>query len=205
MFDDLCASASTDNPHVSLTKFFALYQLIEHPNVAAPTKSSSPHLPINSSTPYTDKSSKKAIVKLKKMANSPKPSMELSGTDKLEWAKSNGLKEIEELRQILLSETQSWFLIFLEGALDAGYRVSSQEKKGKDSVAQQMEPNNHIAVTLSQLKNANEWLDKLRTNLSLDTNGLVETVSRLKQKVYACLLFHVDSAASALEKQPDRG
>jgi hypothetical protein len=68
-----------------------------------------------------------------------------------------------------------------------------------------MEPGNHIDVTLLQLKHANEWLDKLRSKLSLENDGSAEIVERLKQKVYACLLVHTKSAALALENRSDRG
>lgn len=138
------------------------------------------------------------------MVKSPKPTIQIGEADKLEWAKTDGLNEIEELREVLLKETQFWFVKFLEGALDAGFRVSSQEKKGKANVVPQMEQNNHIAVTLSLLKSANGWLDKVGTNLIVEGNSLVETVERLKQKVYSCLLLHMDSIASALENQPGR-
>ena len=84
--------------------------------------------------------------------------------------------------------------------MDIGFRVVTQEKKGKDGAGWQMEPDNHIAVTLSELKHANEWLDKLRSKLSPENDGLAETVEQLKQKVYSCLLAHVESAASALER-----
>lgn len=205
MFADLCSSASPENPHLSLTKFFALHQLINQPNSATPSKDKSLHLPIIS-TPQDkdiDKSSRKrGLENGKSTLKALKPTMELSGADKLEWAKGDGSIQIKDLRENLSNETQSWFLKFLEGALDAGFRV---EKKGKDSVGRRMEPDNHIAVTLSQLKQANEWLDKVKTNFSLDKNGLDETVERLKKKVYACLLVHVESAASALEGRSDRG
>lgn len=138
------------------------------------------------------------------MVKSPKPTIQISEADKLEWAKTDGLTNIEELREILLRETQIWFVKFLEEALDAGFRVSSRDKKGKANVAQQTEQNSHIAVTLSLLKSANGWLDQLGTDLFVEKNGLRETVDRLKQKVYSCLLLHMDSIASALENQPGR-
>uniref|UniRef100_A0A2N9EQU2 DUF936 domain-containing protein n=1 Tax=Fagus sylvatica TaxID=28930 RepID=A0A2N9EQU2_FAGSY len=124
--------------------------------------------------PHTKLAKKAGLVHGKSMLKSPKLPIELSGTEKLEWAKGDGAKEIKELRE---------------------------EKKGKDSAGRRMEPDNHIAVTLSQLKHANEWLDKLRSKLSSENDGLVETVERLKQKVYSCLLVHVESAASALENR----
>lgn len=208
MFADLCSSASPENPHLSLTKFFSLQQLIDQPYVTTPLKDKSLQLSIQLSGPDTEKTSKKTgMSHAKSTLKSPKPSTELSSTEKLEWAKGDGARETKEVRQILLNETRTWFLRFLEGALDTGFHVIKQEKKGKDSAPLRMEPeNNHIAVTLSQLKHANEWLDKLRNNLSSENNsGLMETVDRLKQKVYTCLLAHVDSAASALENRSNRG
>ncbi|KAL9350552.1 hypothetical protein Peur_057807 [Populus x canadensis] len=208
MFAELCASASPENPHLTLTKFFTLQQLIDQPNVTAPLKDKSLQSFTHFSSPETQKKSKKtSLSKAKATLKSPKPSMELSATEKQEWARGDGKKEIKELQQTLLNETRAWFLRFLEGALDAGFHVAAQEKKGKDFATQRMEPeNNHIAVALSQLKHANEWLDILRSKLSSeDNNELVETVDRLKQKIYACLLAHVDSAASALENRSNRG
>ena len=202
MFANLCSSSSMENPHLSLTKFFTLHQLVDQPNTVTPSKDKSLHLP-NNSSPQADKSSKKTgLVYGKTAKKSAKSSIELSGNEKLEWAKGDGVKEIKELREILLNETQSWFLKFLEGALDAGFRVSAaMEKKSKEIAGRRMEPENQIAVTLSQLKHANEWLEKLRSKLGSENNDLVKTIDRLKQKIYACLLAHVDSAASALESR----
>ncbi|XVF25259.1 hypothetical protein REPUB_Repub13aG0198000 [Reevesia pubescens] len=58
--------------------------------------------------------------------------------------------------------------------------LSTQEKKRKIAAGRVMDQDNHIAVTLSQLKYANEWLDKVRSNLSSNNSGLLETVERLK-------------------------
>ncbi|KAJ9179440.1 hypothetical protein P3X46_011228 [Hevea brasiliensis] len=208
MFADLRSSASQENPHHSLTKFFTLQQLIDQPNVTIPLKDKSLKISTQFSFPDTEKTTKKTgLSHAKSTSKPPKSSIELGATEKLEWAKGDGAKEINELREAVLNETRNWFLKFFEGALDTGFRVAIQEKKGKDSSGRRMEPeNNHIAVTLSQLKHANEWLDKQRNNFSSENNnGLSETVDRLKQKVYACLLAHVDSAASALENRSDRG
>ncbi|CAK7356474.1 unnamed protein product [Dovyalis caffra] len=208
IFAELCASASPENPHLTLTKFFTLQQLIDQPNVTTPLNGKPLQLFTHFSAPETEKTSKKTSLSYAKATlKSPKPSMELSATEKQEWAKGDGMKEIKELQQTLLNETRAWFLRFLEGALDAGFHVSAQEKKGKDFVTQRMEPeNSHIAAALSQLKHANEWLDKQRSKLSSEDNKeSMETVDRLKQKIYACLLAHVDSAASALENRSNRG
>ncbi|XAR49864.1 hypothetical protein NMG60_11004027 [Bertholletia excelsa] len=207
MFADICSSASPENPHHSLAKFFALDQLLNQPNFTAPARDKSLRFPMNSTPQDKDRdkvSGKRGLENGRSASKALKPSKELSEANKLEWAKADGLKEIKELKGNLLKETQSWFLKFLGGALDVGFCIGAQEKKGKDRVGQQMEPDNHIAVTLSQLKQANEWLDKLKGSLSLEQKGLADDVECLKQKVYACLLVHVDSAALALESRSDR-
>ncbi|OMO66044.1 hypothetical protein COLO4_30821 [Corchorus olitorius] len=205
MFSDLCSSASPENPHHSLTKFVTLQQLIDQKSIPTHLKDKPLHLSLIPSFQDTEKSNKRKGLTLtheKSTLKSPNPSIQVSGAEKLEWAKGDGSKEIKELREMLVHETRTWFLKFLEVALDVGFQVGSQEKKGKSAAAGRgMEQDNQIAVTLSQLKYANEWLDKVRSNLSSDNNGLIETVERLKQKVYACLLSHVESAASALENR----
>lgn len=174
--------------------------------MSAPLKDKSSPLTTKQLPPDVEKLSKKTgLIHGKSTMKSPKVPAELSGTEKLEWAKVDSAKEVTELREILINETRSWFLKFLEEALEAGFHLKPQDKKGKDSAGRRNEPDNHIAVTLSQLKKANEWLDKLKNNLSSDNIGLVETIDKLKQKVYTCLLAHVESAASALENRSDRG
>ncbi|KAI3512483.1 hypothetical protein L1887_19799 [Cichorium endivia] len=207
MFGELCSSASHSKPHDSLTKFFSLYGLIEQENDSIiPTKdnllqSSSTPAPVN-----TEKSGKKTgLARGKRTTKTPK-TLEPSVFDKLEWAKGDGLKEGKEVREILLEETESWFLEFLKRALDVGFQLGNLEAvkgkgKNQNNVGNKTEPNSQIAVTLSQLKHANEWVDKLRSKMiSERKEDVVETIDRLKQKIYTCLLVHVDSAAFALEK-----
>ncbi|KAI4355398.1 hypothetical protein L6164_004177 [Bauhinia variegata] len=205
MFANICSSEASENPHITLNKFFSLQQLMHQPNATTSFKDKSLQLYTISSSAEIEKPSKKAgLTQGKSTFKSPKPLAALSGTEKVEWAKGDGLKETNELTETLVNETRSWFLKFLEKTLDSGFSVDTQEKKGKDSksiAGRQMEQANHIALTLSHLKHANEWLDKLRSNLSSGSEGLVETIDRLKQKVYSCLLSHVDSAASALENR----
>ncbi|PWA71492.1 hypothetical protein CTI12_AA278440 [Artemisia annua] len=214
IFAELCSSASHAKPHESLDKFFSLYGLIEQENVSiTPAKGGLIHLSTSSPTPeYKDKTDKKnGVTRAKSTKKTPTTKMELSIDDKLEWANGDGLKDGKELRAILLDETQSWFLEFLERALDVGFQMGNLETvkgKGKNhgNVVNKPEPNSQIAVTLSQLKHANEWLDKLRSKMVLEKQEVhVETIDRLKQKIYTCLLVHVDSAAFALENRLDRG
>ncbi|KAJ8560907.1 hypothetical protein K7X08_027097 [Anisodus acutangulus] len=85
-------------------------------------------------------------------------------------------------------------------ALNVGLWLDEQEQKKKGRAVQQTDSNNQIALALSQLKHANDWLGKLRSKSNLNKD-VAETVDRLKQKLYACLLRHLDSAASAFGKQ----
>ncbi|KAM6546445.1 hypothetical protein CsatB_027181 [Cannabis sativa] len=208
MFADLCSSASPENPHLSFNTFFMLSKIIDQSNEIIPLKDKSFPLNTISSPSNTEKPTGKkntSSVTRKSTLKATKIAAEVSGIEKLEWAKGDSTKEIKDLRELLLSETRSWFLKFLDAALDDGFRLNNQEKKGKNSAGRRVEPDNHIAITLSQLKNANEWLEKLKSNSSSENDGLMETVDRLKKKVYSCLLSHVESAASALENKSDRG
>ncbi|KAL3825079.1 hypothetical protein ACJIZ3_021108 [Penstemon smallii] len=197
LFADIYSSASPENPHPYISKFFTLYKLIEKTDITIPMKDTLQNLPINSAV---ESSKKSASLHRRSTNKNPRPSSELTEAEKLEWLKGDGLKEIMELKKNLSNETQTWFLKFLEEALEIGF---IQEKKGKEITADlSVESNNHIALTLSLLKQSNEWLDKVRSNLISEKNELLlEIVDGLKQKVYACLLVHVDSAALALESK----
>ncbi|XP_028763228.1 uncharacterized protein LOC114743079 [Neltuma alba] len=205
MFANLCSSAASENPHLTMNKFFSLQQLMDQPNLTSPLKDKSLQSCKNLSSAEPGKPGKKTGFLAGTSSKSLKQAAsKLNETDKLEWAKGDGLKEVKDIREILSNETRSWFLKFLEKTLDSGFSMGSQEKKGKDSkeiAGRHVEEANHIALTLSHLKRANEWLDKLRINFSPESEGLAETIERLKQKVYSCLLVHVDSAASALENR----
>lgn len=204
MFADLHSSASPQNPHLYLSRFFTLQQLIEKADQTVPTKEVWDNLHTNSTLQEKDKSNKKhGLSQGKNMSKNPKISSQLTDSDKQEWSKGDNSKEFMELRKILANETQSWFLNFLEESLEFGFRggCSSQEKKGKESSARVLEQNNHIALTLSQLKQANEWLDKVRSSSGSEKIEFLDKIDRLKQKVYTCLLLHIDSAASALESR----
>lgn len=208
MFVDLSSSTAAEDPHGSLTKFFTLHQLIDQLNQSTLLRNTV--LPLSSHSPTTkiEKPNNNGVTTPGRgILKSSKPNLEITVTEKLEWAKGDGAREIKEMRQTLLQETECWFLKFLEGVLDTGFRASAPESKGKDAFGRRAETkNNHIAVTLSQLKQASEWLDRFRGKLQSQNSGLqLETVDRLKQKVYSSLLVHVESAATALETRSDRG
>jgi hypothetical protein len=116
------------------------------------------------------------------------------------WVKGKGMMEVVELAKQLESETQCWFLEFMEGALDNGFRAANEGcKEGMEKVMMSQQENFHIAGILSQLKRVNDWLDQVGVveDAVLNTK-LVDTKARLRKKIYDYLLQHVESAASAL-------
>lgn len=136
---------------------------------------------------------------------SPEPS---SKEPPMIWVKGNGVNDTVELSKLLHKESTDWFLKFIERALDAGFRTSKEKEDDTvDSTAksQPQQDKSQIAAMLSQLKKANDWLDQLGQNQGDDERSkMVETVDRLKQKIYAFLMQHVESAACALDNQANR-
>ncbi|KAI3828962.1 hypothetical protein L1987_03074 [Smallanthus sonchifolius] len=104
------------------------------------------------------------------------------------WEKGAGLEETLELAQVLQTESQDWFLGFVERFLDADVSTTTSSD------------NSRIAGMLTQLKSVNDWLDKIGTNKDEGENGhcSIETIDRIKKKIYDHLLTHVESAAAAL-------
>ncbi|KAI7744755.1 hypothetical protein M8C21_016890 [Ambrosia artemisiifolia] len=104
------------------------------------------------------------------------------------WEKGVGLQETVELAQMLQAESQDWFLGFVGRFLDADVSTATSSDNGR------------IAGMLTQLKSINDWLDKIGTNKDEGENDhfSIETIGRIKKKIYDNLLTHVESAAAAL-------
>ncbi|KAL1212089.1 hypothetical protein V5N11_028294 [Cardamine amara subsp. amara] len=198
IFADLSSNASPKNPHTSLRNFFTLQSILDQAQVTAAAAKDKSSQPVNIISLWTEpeKLSKKAS--LISSRTTTKSSKSLTEAEKLEWVNGNGREEIKELRNTLKGETRSWFLKFLEDALDNGFHASVPEKKGKTKGSRLVEPDNHIAETLSHLKQANEWLEKVKSDHHSSDTSLLENIERLKKKIYSCLLLYVDSAASAI-------
>ncbi|KAG6555565.1 hypothetical protein Mapa_002800 [Marchantia paleacea] len=122
------------------------------------------------------------------------------------WFRGCGLLETADLAKRLQSEAQTWFLQFMETALDGGFQLTAvleTPTKGNSIPKTPVQPDNgQIAAMLSQLKRVNDWLDQVvATKPDTADDKLVETLARLKRKIYKFLLQHVESAASALCNQ----
>ncbi|KAL5217788.1 hypothetical protein ABZP36_018472 [Zizania latifolia] len=198
IFAEIRKSAEED-PHVTITKFFQLNRLIVQQSVVWKDYSSESG---KESRPEKEKSSRKAPMSQNKAvaSSTAKNSDDAYTCEKIDWAREDGFKEIGRSWIILKKESQSWFLNFLQDALEAGFKFEGQLKNTKErSRGQSKGGDGQIAVRLSQLKETSNWLDQLHNEADKSAVALVETIEQLKQKVYTCLLGTVETAASALE------
>lgn len=105
------------------------------------------------------------------------------------WTRGNGLDEVVDMADMLQMESQDWFLGFVEKFLDADVDTSALSDNGQ------------IAGMLTQLKSVNDWLDEISSSKDEGEtlpHVSLETVDRLRKKIYDYLLTHVESAAAAL-------
>ncbi|KAF0891303.1 hypothetical protein E2562_009478 [Oryza meyeriana var. granulata] len=197
IFAEIRKSAEED-PHATITKFFQLNRLIIQQSVVWKDYSSES---VKESRPEKEKPSRKVSVSQNKAvaSSTAKNSDDAYTSEKIDWAREDGFKEICRSWIILKKESQSWFLNFLEDALEAGFKFEGQNKNTRDRVRHSKGGDGQIAVRLSQLKETSNWLDQLHGEVDKSQDALVETIEQLKQKVYTCLLGTVETAASALE------
>lgn len=118
----------------------------------------------------------------------PRAPLVASSTPPREWERGGGMEEEAELARTLKEEAGKWFSKYMERFLDTD--VSTTRPVDREKVAGMM----------SQLKNVNDWLDRIQeTDEDGDGRGVPgETICRLKKKIYDYLLTHVESAAVAL-------
>ncbi|CAM0871627.1 unnamed protein product [Alopecurus aequalis] len=201
IFTEILKSAEED-PHGAVNKFFQLNRLIIQQSVF--WKDNSPDSG-KESRPEKEKPSRKvSSAQNKTTASSAAKNPDDAYTSgKLEWVREDGFKEIRRSWIDLKKESQSWFLNFLEDALESGFKFESGIKNNnRERVRGQSKVGDgQIAVRLSQLKETSNWLDQLQSEADKSADGLVETIERLKQKAYSCLLGTVETAASALESR----
>ncbi|KAL6660225.1 hypothetical protein ACP70R_002347 [Stipagrostis hirtigluma subsp. patula] len=195
IFAEIRGSSEVD-PHAAITKFFQLHRIIVQQGAVWKAYSLEAS---KESRPEKEKPSRKASISQNKAAPS-KNSDDAQTSEKIEWARDDGFKEICRSWITLKKESQSWFLSFLEDALETEFKFDSQIKSTRERVRGQSKGGDgKIAVRLSQLKETSNWLDQLQSEVDGSADGLVETIEQLKQKVYKCLLGTVETAASALE------
>ncbi|XP_045823734.1 uncharacterized protein LOC123916340 [Trifolium pratense] len=104
-----------------------------------------------------------------------------------DWIRGNSVDEAVNLADMLQLRSRDWFLLFIEKFLDSD---------GDSGLSN----NGEIAGMLTQLKSVNDWLDKIGSSKNENESCQipVETIERLRKKIYEYLLTHVESAAAAL-------
>ncbi|PON73360.1 hypothetical protein PanWU01x14_058640 [Parasponia andersonii] len=101
------------------------------------------------------------------------------------WTRGHGMQETVELGNRLKTEMKTWFLRFVEEAIDAGFRVFGETTSDGRRLSLDC---GSIAAVLSQLKRVNEWLDRV---VSRKDELISEKVDRLKRKIYGFVIQHV--------------
>ncbi|KAK9167896.1 hypothetical protein Syun_000036 [Stephania yunnanensis] len=104
------------------------------------------------------------------------------------WSRGRGLEETLELARNLQSEMQTWFLKFVDEAMDSGFKALEGNLKGGQGVFQ----NGPIARVLSHLKQVNDWLD----HAVVDQEMLKEKIENLKRKIYGFVIHHMGTISS---------
>lgn len=95
------------------------------------------------------------------------------------WTDVGGLKETAKFAVKLQSEMQMWFIGFVEESLE-----------NKNAAAVTPLDGSSIAAVLSQLKQVNEWLDRV---VSDQDNQIADKIEGLKRKIYGFVIHHVGS------------
>ncbi|KAL5974900.1 hypothetical protein ACLOJK_031575 [Asimina triloba] len=145
----------------------------------SPTKLPNPEKPTSASPPRTGY--------FKRPSTPAKRLAKASSTDSTKWVRGYGVGETLELAKSLQREMQSWFLCFVQQALDAGFQVL-----GEHSIRE----SGQVAVVLSHLKRVNEWLEEISGKH--EGKALTETVELLKRKIYGFVIRNVGTAIDDL-------
>ncbi|KAJ4881598.1 hypothetical protein Rs2_38653 [Raphanus sativus] len=97
------------------------------------------------------------------------------------WTDKDGMNETAKFAVSVRSEMQTWFIGFVEESLD------NKNARPLDGSS--------IAAVLSQLKQVNEWLDRVVSDQEnqIPTMHLTDKIERLKRKIYGFVIHHVGS------------
>lgn len=97
------------------------------------------------------------------------------------WTDKDGMNETAKFAVSVRSEMQTWFIGFVEESLD------NKNARPLDGSS--------IAAVLSQLKQVNEWLDRVVSDQEnqIPTMDLTDKIERLKRKIYGFVIHHVGS------------
>ncbi|KAF3792271.1 hypothetical protein EJ110_NYTH00377 [Nymphaea thermarum] len=173
MLSSLQSSSSSADTPLTFAKFFDLHQTL----ISAKKNSSlaifSGKDKLNTSKDSQNRSS--CIV-----------SIETQQKEKIEWRTGDGGKEIQELRAVLLKESEAWFLDFLEKALESHGRKTPFSRRSRLQGTDV-----RSAIGIPEMKSINDWLDGWlvrKKEEGSEVGEVNDTVERLKKKCYEYLL-----------------
>uniref|UniRef100_A0A0E0R3H2 Uncharacterized protein n=1 Tax=Oryza rufipogon TaxID=4529 RepID=A0A0E0R3H2_ORYRU len=100
---------------------------------------------------------------------------------------SKGVNETAELATTLCREMHTWFLKFVDEAMDLGFHLFEDQ-----NVASRGKQSSHITMVLSQFKKISDWLDGVGKIAEEATTK--DKVEQLKCKIYGFVINHMGSA-----------
>jgi hypothetical protein len=103
------------------------------------------------------------------------------------WNKTQGVNETAELATTLCREMHTWFLKFVDEAMDLGFHLFEDQ-----NVASRGKQSSHITMVLSQFKKISDWLDGVGKIAEEATTK--DKVEQLKCKIYGFVINHMGSA-----------
>uniref|UniRef100_A0A0E0RD04 Uncharacterized protein n=1 Tax=Oryza rufipogon TaxID=4529 RepID=A0A0E0RD04_ORYRU len=103
------------------------------------------------------------------------------------WNKTQGVNETAELATTLCCEMHTWFLKFVDEAMDLGFHLFEDQ-----NVASRGKQSSHITMVLSQFKKISDWLDGVGKIAEEATTK--DKVEQLKCKIYGFVINHMGSA-----------
>ncbi|XP_010440590.1 PREDICTED: uncharacterized protein LOC104723865 [Camelina sativa] len=201
-FSELCLASKVGNPLQIINQFLTIYEdVVKYSKIASENSFSSSSDQQNPISLWVEAAlaTNLSVVSLVKNQNSHESPLSLKKsmptrlspgppsvkTDNIVgmWTDIDGLKETAKFAVNLQSEMQMWFIRFVEESLDN----KNTAKRSLDSSS--------IAAVLSQLKQVNEWLDRVVSNQENQITTMAPTakIERLKRKIYGFVIHHVGS------------
>jgi len=103
------------------------------------------------------------------------------------WSNTESMSETAELAKSLWREMHTWFLTFVDEALDVGFHLFEDQ-----NVASKGKHSSHITMVLSQFKKISDWLDQV--GKIAEEERTKEKIECLKRKIYGFVISHMGSA-----------
>ncbi|CAD6255072.1 unnamed protein product [Miscanthus lutarioriparius] len=103
------------------------------------------------------------------------------------WSNTESTSETAELAKSLWREMHTWFLTFVDEALDVGFHLFEDQ-----NVASKGKHSSHITMVLSQFKKISDWLDQV--GKIAEEERTKEKIECLKRKIYGFVISHMGSA-----------